>query len=284
MTLHGVRASHDWLDIRMKVIGYDPISSDQAWKQANIKLGDAVYSVIHHLQINPPTILEIIDANLRRFQESVSGQQKKMGSSAKAPGHETSYRQSQKPKDPVQHQDVDQTIDMKDDEVNALIPQIPTSFPEIDVMPLSELESVVADESALERIIERTSEVVTLKEIKQSIEAANVEAAQTNLNHEEELKELQTELEVLKQDLQIKVKTYRELDENRLAMTKPPDVQEAIRELNKAKKEAYRESENMAEDWTESGGDVTDFVKKFMEFRLLYHTRAAKAERLSIVM
>lgn len=53
MTLHGVRASHNWLDIRMKVIGYGPISSDQRWKASNLKLGDAVYAVIHHFQLTP---------------------------------------------------------------------------------------------------------------------------------------------------------------------------------------------------------------------------------------
>ena len=37
----------------MKVIGYDPISSDQRWKTSNLKLGDAVYAVIHHFQLSP---------------------------------------------------------------------------------------------------------------------------------------------------------------------------------------------------------------------------------------
>ena len=37
----------------MKVIGYDPISSDQRWKMSNLKLGDAVYAVIHHFQLSP---------------------------------------------------------------------------------------------------------------------------------------------------------------------------------------------------------------------------------------
>ena len=53
MTLHGVRASHNWLDIRMKVIGYTPISTDQRWISSNLKLGDAVYAVIHHFQLTP---------------------------------------------------------------------------------------------------------------------------------------------------------------------------------------------------------------------------------------
>ena len=70
-----------------------------------------------------------------------------------------------------------------------------------------------------------------------------------------------------------------------MAMTHPPDLQDAIEELTKAKKEAYRESEELADEWVESGGEnVSDFVKQFMEVRMLYHTRAAKAERLETSM
>ena len=60
MTLHGVRASHNWLDIRMKVIGYTPISTDQRWKSSNLKLGDAVYAVIHHFQLTPRELFQYV--------------------------------------------------------------------------------------------------------------------------------------------------------------------------------------------------------------------------------
>ena len=48
------------------------IASDKSWRTSNIKLGDAVYAVIQHFQVNPPSILEITDANLRRLQESLT--------------------------------------------------------------------------------------------------------------------------------------------------------------------------------------------------------------------
>jgi len=72
MILHEVRATHAWLDIRMRVIGYSHIASDKSWRTSNIKLGDAVHAVIQHFQVNPPPILEITDANLRRLQESLT--------------------------------------------------------------------------------------------------------------------------------------------------------------------------------------------------------------------
>jgi len=53
MALHGVQAQHNWIDAQMKVVGYSPISSDKQWKHSKMKLGDAVYAVIQHFQLNP---------------------------------------------------------------------------------------------------------------------------------------------------------------------------------------------------------------------------------------
>ena len=106
------------------------------------------------------------------------------------------------------------------------------------------------------------------------------------LDHEEIVKEVCAEVDSLQQELDTKIEQYKKLDAERLELTHPPDKQEAIKELNKAKKDAYRESEELAEEWVESGegGNVSDFVKRFMDVRLLYHTRAAKAERLEMSM
>ncbi|KAL7535323.1 hypothetical protein ACHAXR_006422 [Thalassiosira sp. AJA248-18] len=295
MTLHGVRASHSWLDIRMKVIGYAPISTDQRWKQSNLKLGDAVYNVIQHFQLTPPSLSEIVDDNLRRLQESLAGPRPGPSNNTFPPsasagfqGSNGSRQNNSRPvSQPVQNGMVEEKVNFEVDdyEVNALIPPIPSSFEEINTMTLSEAKQVVENKAVLESFVESTSGVKTLKELKQSIETANVNTAKSNLNHEEQIKGLFAEVETLKQDLNSKMQQYRKLDGERLSITNPPDLQEAIGELNKAKKDAYRESEELADGWVESGGEnVSDFVNNFMEVRLLYHTRAAKAERLEMSM
>ena len=58
MALHGVNARHNWIDAKMKVVGYSPISSGFQWKQSKMKLGDAVYAVILHFQVNPRELVE----------------------------------------------------------------------------------------------------------------------------------------------------------------------------------------------------------------------------------
>ncbi|EED91971.1 hypothetical protein THAPSDRAFT_268881 [Thalassiosira pseudonana CCMP1335] len=299
MTLHGVRASHEWLDIRMKVIGYAPISSDETWKSSNLKLGEAVYAVIHHLQLNPPSVLEITDANLRRLQESLSGTTRETTTNNQAPATSPATFQRQNNESSqmscsegntrriLSSVDVAKqtTYEVADEEVDALIPPIPAFFPQIDAMTFSELKQLFDDESVFEGFVKQTSGVTTLKELKQSIETANVKASEGNKQHEEQVEGMCDELESLKQDLQTKIQRYKELDECRLAMTRPPDVQDAIRELNVAKNNAYHQSEEMAENWVEGGGsDINDFVKKFMETRMLYHARAAKVEKLGMSM
>ena len=188
----------------------------------------------------------------------------------------------------VQNEVIAQKVnyEVADDEVDTLIPPIPSSFPEIDAMPLSEVKQVVDNKEAMEKFVESTSAVKTLRELKQSIEASNVDAAKSNLlDHEDIVKGVCTEVETLEQELNAKIEQYKKLDAERTAMTHPPDLQDAIKELTKAKKEAYRESEELADEWVESGGEnVSDFVKQFMEVRMLYHTRAAKAERLETSM
>lgn len=120
------------------------------------------------------------------------------------------------------------------------------------------------------------------------IEQSNIEAAKTNLQHETQLEEMQSEIIALEGEVTTQLQRYKELHARRVALTEPPSVQTAISELNVAKKDAYRLSESLAERWVESGGsgggssteDVGDFVKQFMEMRMLYHCRAAKIERL----
>lgn len=245
------------------------------------------------------SIMEITDANLRKLQESLSSsgtRRQSQPSTSFPPSASASFQRpygsmhvststpvTQAP--PTEFIKEKPNFGVDDGEVNALIPPIPSSFLEIDNMPLSELQQLVDEEVDMDRFLESTSGVKTLMELKQSIETSNVNAAKANLAHEEKIEGLCAETESLKKDLNSKMEQYRKLDAERLALTHPPDLQDAIGELTRAKKDAYRESEELADDWVEAGGaNVSDFVKQFMEVRVLYHTRAAKAERLGMSM
>jgi hypothetical protein len=106
---------------------------------------------------------------------------------------------------------------LKDDqtcEVSALIPPVPDSFDKIDTMTMSELRQLLDDDAALDTFVQQTSEVSTLKELKQSIE-------QSNLIRRGTIEILHAEVESLQQDLQSKLQRYKQLDESMRGMTRP---------------------------------------------------------------
>eukprot|EP00956_Cyclotella_meneghiniana_P014398 scaffold21538_cov41-Cyclotella_meneghiniana.AAC.11 len=280
----------------MKVIGYPPIVSDPSWNSSNITLGDAVYAVIHHFQLNPPNVMEILDVNLKRLQESLSGGggTKNNSAASSAATMPASYQQSvANGSSPLQNgmtnekqsqrQQQHEEAAVTDDEVNTLIPSIPASFPQLQSMTMSEIKHLLNNESAFESFIQRTPEVITLNEIKQSIVDANVGTAQSNiLQYKEKVDRQSIDITTLEKELSSKLSKYETLNIDRERICRPPDGKETVKELNRAKKEAYRNSETIADDWVESGDNIHEFVEKFMEERILYHTRAAKAERLSL--
>ena len=286
MTLHGVIASHSWLDIRMRVIGYAPISSDQSWRSSKLKLGDAVYAVIHHFQLQPPSISQIVDENLSRLQQTLSGTSVSNVTTTKSTTSSSSNNTHKSNGVTVQAKAINKkeaACKVDEDELSSLIPRVPSNFPEIDEMSLSELNDLVNNKSALDTFINKISVVEALKELKESIENSNVDTAMKNLALEEKVESICLEVETLKQDLKSNVEKYNELEAQRAAMTRPPEIHEAIRELTAAKKKALHESDEFADDWVMSGGsDVSAFVKTFMDTRVLHHMRAAKAERLKM--
>ena len=73
MTLVGVRAVHPWIDSKMRVIGYPNITTDAIFVQSGLILSKVVNEVVHHFQLNPPKQLVIVDAGLKRLQDSLTG-------------------------------------------------------------------------------------------------------------------------------------------------------------------------------------------------------------------
>jgi len=261
-----------------------------------------MYAVIHHFQLTPPSIQEITDTNLKRVQKTLSPQasgepahNNYSASTHPPPSYRESSQQSTRPDvlTPYEHHLImeqeqyestvknERKFEIDDAEVNALIPPIPSTFPEFDTMGMSELRELVDDPTSF---VKNRTRVDTIKELKQSIETSNENAARANLEQESRVEEIRTEAESLKQQLNIKVQRYKELDEERAKLTHPPDISEVIKELNVAKKKIFRESEELADMTDIRNENVSDFVKKFMESRVLYHIRAAKVERLEMSM
>lgn len=301
MTLAGVRVQHPWVDSSngrsMRIVGYPPIQSEKSWKESNILLGVAVHAVVKHLQLNPPQIMEITDKGLQSIQ-------------SKQPHHSNNRQQPPPQQHQQQHngnriqttpnRSINGTNDTDQDDdappsYNILastttpapeiaMPSIPNTYPEVENLNREELDSLMDDELEFVTLIHKLDVYDEIFSRGSSRINENVKLATENLEQETKLELLQKDVKELHQILKSKLDNFRKLEARQNAICAPPDKVVTIRKLTKAKKEAFDESENLAETWVEEGNDsdmnVDEFCKSFLEKRTVHHMRAAKMEIL----
>lgn len=284
MTLAGVRVRHPWIDPeRMRVTGYDPIQSESYWKNSGLLLGAAVHDVVKHLQLNPPEILEITDQGLRSIQppnrRSKSPKSHSHPATSNGNNNNNNGRSANR-----NHGDAPPSYDMFANRTPAPdvpMPTIPASFPLVESMEREELDEILENEAGFLTFVRILPVYDEIQTISTSKLAENLKIAEENLSKESQLKGLQQEVAQLQQQLQAKVTAFQDLESRQNALCAPPDLQQTLKQLNRAKKEAFEKSEKCAEEWVEDGvKSVDDFVKQFVEMRKVHHIRAAKIEIL----
>ena len=144
---------------------------------------------------------------------------------------------------------------VSDREVDNLIPDVPPSFPAIDSMSLEELQRLMNDDEMLGEFVKGTPEVKRLNEMKDEVEGINAKLATENLRRENDVERVCAEVEGLKEEASTKLERYCELEKERNVLSRPPDRSDVINLLSRAKKEACRESEKVAEKWLELGAN-----------------------------
>jgi Modifier of rudimentary (Mod(r)) protein len=106
--------------------------------------------------------------------------------------------------------------------------------------------------------------------------------AQASLDQQSSLEELHQQVRDLEQQLQGRVAEFDKLKAQQDKICQPPPLKEVQRMLNRVKRAAFDESEQMAEEWggTSSSSSTTEFFREFVERRKVHHVRAAKLELL----
>jgi ESCRT-I complex subunit VPS37 len=284
MTLAGVKVRHPWVDSSnnrtMRIIGYDPIQSEKAWKESKIKLGEAVHAVVKHLQLNPPQILEITDKGLQSIQSRKNGKSSRITTPTRNGVNGANQSAAQQ-----QHNDAPPSYNIVSEATPAPevpLPNVPSKYSETEGLSRQQLDELVDDELEFMRLIYKLPVYDKIFTIGSSRLNENVQLARDNLSHESKLAVLQGDVKRLHQTLQTKLAEFSKLEARQNAICAPPDLAETLQRLNKAKKEAFDESEAMAEAWVDgdSGSSVDDFCKQFLESRKVHHMRAAKMEIL----
>jgi len=279
MTLVGVRVTHPWVDSKMRVVGYSSIATDDQWTASGMKLGAAVNDVVRHLQLEPPTVIEITDESLKRLQRTLAQKQEGQSSYVSNSDAPSSANASNPQPSPPSYEAVSFHIP---------IPPIPESFPDLEDLPRSVLDELNEDDASFHHHFSQISGVATVKDLMTSIYKGNRETAESNLKKQEELETLYAEVQSLQNDLKSQIQTFETLqNENKSVLNSTHDAtREIVRDLTKAKKEAFDQSEEYALNWIENNKnqtnieEVDEFIKQFIEKRILHHTRAAKIEKL----
>jgi ESCRT-I complex subunit VPS37 len=284
MTLAGVRVRHPWVDSnnRMRIMGYPPIQSEKVWKESNIMLGDAVHAVVKHLQLNPPEILEITDKGLQNIQSNTKKQQFQNGGKIKTPPRNGTASMngsrggSSADDAPPSYNIVAEATPAPE----VPMPTIPGKYQQVEGLSRPELDDLMDDELEFVAFVHKLSVYDELYSIGSKRLNENVKLAKENLEKEPKLVELQADIKRLQTTIKAKHEVFSKLEAKQNAICAPPDKAETLRNLYKAKKEAFDQSEELAEAWVEDGGNVDDFCKKFLETRKVHHMRAAKMEIL----
>lgn len=278
MTVAGCSASHAWLDGTMKVTGYRPIQSDQQWRDSRMLLGSAVQEVVQHFQVQPPTIHEITDPGLRSIQPQESNSAPT--SSAAAPANH--YRKQSDDAPPGYDTFLQtQSAPLSQPAPTVDVPDVPAEFWKLEEMDRDELEHLLKDHIALVSFCKDLPYIKELNEKRMSVLEENITKAEANLEQKEELEALHAEVKELQSKLKEHVEKFQELEKKQNSMCAVPDTRTILSDLYKSKKEAYQQSEELAEEWLDDGAtDVKGFCRRFIEARKIHHLQAGKMEVL----
>lgn len=274
MTLAGVRAKHPWLDSRMRITGYAPIQTDEAWRSKGILLGAAVHEVVKHLQLNAPKVVEITDPGLRSIQPKAQGNNSTPPSSGRS-----SLAQQDKPTAVSENgDDAPPNYETLLNFPGVELPQIPASFDCLNSLSRDDLEKLLEDEIQFMSFVNKLPVMEKILEVRCSLLDKNAGNAMANLDKEKELKKLHQEVTLLQKELKVGIQNFQNLEKMQDSLCAPPDTRSVLKQLTKAKKEALDSSEDMAEEWLEDGGDPDQFVKTFVQQRMNHHIQASKIE------
>lgn len=269
MSLTGVDATHNWVNDQGLIVGYPPIQSAMAWRDSRLLLGQAVHQVVQELQVHPPLLHRITDPALERIQ---TNNRMRTSSTASSSQHsQPSQREEDAP--PTYSSILVNEVEM---------PVVPTDFPELEALDREQLDLLLSNEPEFQAFCHQLDAVKTLVQMTTSAVDDNAKKARRNLERKDELNELYENAKELQDQLRAKIKEFRVLEQQQDKLCNPVDAKKVIKELTKAKKEAFDESEQLADDWIENqdGAQVDAFLTKFLDIRKLHHVRAAKLELL----
>lgn len=302
MKLTGATVTHPWLDGNLgRVIGYNPCSSDRAFRDSRMLLGQAVKQVVQEFQLNPPKVIKFTDPHLKKMQpnnnnnnhnDTASNEQQSIPesnpSSVEPPAYDDSLFTAMRENNFNNNGRSNQSTTSSFTTTLVDLPSLPTQFPELNNMDREELEQMLNDESVFQSFCNDNIPVVKQMQLLVAEKSEEVaQMAQSNLNEEESLQTLFNTTQQLHDELKMIVQECQVLQQEQDNLQDKPNISVLMKELNKAKKVAFDESEQIADDWLNEddkehcASTMTKFCQEFLEKRIIHHLRASKIQILT---
>ena len=161
------------------------------------------------------------------------------------------------------------------------MPDVETTFPEVQSLSASEIQSLMDDDSALNTFCGTVDGVQKFTAVLTALRKKNGDAAEKNLSHEDEITTLKTEINSLHDVLKEKKKAYDALVERQRAILSKSSPTELIRKLQQSADQLELESEELADEFTNDDYENSqkEWQKEFLKQREGYHRRKAMITR-----
>lgn len=166
------------------------------------------------------------------------------------------------------------------------LPEVPTSFPELEAMSVADLQSL-SDDSAqfeafvndhafqkhIDKVVSRMRTDIESLELELNKHTEEDSTENTDEQHDQEEQELQSKIDELTEEI---AKLQKVQDDWR----KKNSRSKLIERLNDAIRESEQLSTQLETNMLSKNMDFTDFVREYTACRKLYHERRQKVEQL----
>lgn len=156
----------------------------------------------------------------------------------------------------------------------------PEKFAQIESLSFEKLSEANESLSEFDKLFDSLDEIVELKSAQEQMHRSIEELAKENLSRKQELAEYKARMGPFQQQFVKERDEYQRLFSQYQELHNSHSKDALLALLRVATQEAEDSSEESIAKFARGDASAPDFIREFMERRTLYHTRAAKAEKL----
>lgn len=159
------------------------------------------------------------------------------------------------------------------------LPQVPTSFPEVEALGMEELQHLLDSDESFEVFFHSLEIIQNVTTLSESIKADNMDTARQNMEKEDLVTISKDALVSEQEQLRKEKERYDGLQQKIKVMNEKYSPQRIGANLQKIAKKLDRESDDIATAFTRGQISLGDFIKSYVDIRKRYHNIQSKSEK-----